>query len=360
MSAPEADQAIDPASEDLPPRDDRALPPPSWLGRAFRTRSTWILVFDIVLVIVFGLTSPGHVFWSGQNVQALLLGVSEGLLLALGLSMMLGAAIFDLSLGANLVLSSVVGASVTRLFQTTPGDATSFHDVGVAMLLGFIASVATGALFGLVNGVIIAVAKINSLIATLATMGVGTGAAYLLTGGSDLGGLPVELQTNIGLRSIGVIPLPAVVALAVLVVLFAVVRFSRYGVRIQAIGSSAASAERAGLKVRSYLLSLTVLAGALAGVAGFIDLGRFASTSLQGHQNDALSAVTAAVIGGTLLAGGSVSIIGTLWGAALAVILQAGLVISGVSSFWQLIVVGVVLLIAVMLDRLTSRRRLRA
>jgi ribose transport system permease protein len=81
---------------------------------------------------------------------------------------------------------------------------------------------------------------------------------------------------------------------------------------------------------------------------------------LSGHANDALGAVTAAVIGGTLLEGGKVSIAGAVWGAALAVILQAGLVILGVSSFWQLIVVGVVLLLAVMLDRLTALRRTRA
>jgi ribose transport system permease protein len=145
--------------------------------------------------------------------------------------------------------------------------------------------------------------------------------------------------------------------LLILIVLWAVVRYSRYGLRIQSIGSSRPAAERAGLRVRLLLVSLTVLAGALAGLAGFIDLSRFGSSALAGHGNDALAAVTAVVIGGTLLEGGFISIIGTLWGAGLAVILQAGLVISGVSSYWQLIVVGVVLLVAVVLDRVTYKRR---
>jgi ribose transport system permease protein len=256
------------------------------------------------------------------------------------------------------VLSSVIGAKVIASFQAVPGDPTSYADPGIAILAGFLACVATGATFGLVNGIIVAVGGVNSLIATLATLGIGTGAAYLVSGGSDVAAMPPLLQEELGLRMVGgLVPLPAILAFGVMVVLWVVVRYLRYGLRVQAIGSSPAAAERAGLPVRSYLISLTVLAGVLASLAGFIDLAKFASTSLAGHGNDALAAVTAAVIGGTLLAGGYISIVGTLWGAALAVILQSGLVISGVSSFWQLIAVGVVLLIAVLLDRVAARRR---
>jgi ribose transport system permease protein len=217
--------------------------------------------------------------------------------------------------------------------------------------------VATGILFGLVNGLLIAVGGINSLIATLGTLGIGTGIALLLSGGTDVGSLPVALQTDIGLQTLGPIPVPAIAAGLALAALWFTVRYTRFGLRVQSIGSSRASAERAGLRVRGYLITLALLGGALAGVAGFIDLARFGSTAIAGHANDALGAVTAAVIGGTLLEGGRISIMGTLWGAALAVILQSGLVLLGVSSFWQLIVVGAVLLIAVLLDRVAGIRR---
>jgi ribose transport system permease protein len=337
------------------PVDDRALVPVSRVAAWLKTRAAWILLLDIALVILFTLVTPHHVFATAANVKNVLLALTEALLLALGLTMMLGAGIFDLSLGANLVLSSVVGAKVMLLFQTGGGN----HNVGAAIAVGAIACLATGLLYGLVNGLIIAVADVNSLIATLATLGIGTGIADLLTGGTDVGGLPVRLQTDIGLRTFSVVPLPAVAALAALAILWAVVRYTRYGLRVQGIGSSRAAAERAGLRVRAHLISLTMLGGGLAGIAGFVDLTRFGSTSLAGHPNDALNAVTAAVIGGTLLAGGYISIIGTLWGACLAVILETGLVISGVSAFWQLIVVGVVLLVAVVLDRITARRRAR-
>ena len=109
-----------------------------------------------------------------------------------------------------------------------------------------------------------------------------------------------------------------------------------------------------------HLLKLAVMAGVLAGTAAFIDLSRYASTTINGHSNDALNAVTAAVIGGTILEGGKVSIIGAIWGTGLAVILQGGLVIIGVSSYYQLIVVGVVLIVAVSIDRVAYVRRQRA
>jgi ribose transport system permease protein len=343
------------------PLDDRGLPPASRLASWLKTRAAWIFLLDVGLVALFAIVTPEHVFWSVENTKNLLLSLSEGLLLALGLTMMLGAGIFDLSLGANLVLSSVVGAKVMLLFQGTAGDAASYHPLGLAVVLGATACIATGLLFGLVNGLIIAVGGVNSLIATLATLGIGTGIADLITKGTDVGGLPVSLQSDIGQSTIfNLIPVPAIAALVAFGALWIVVRYLRYGLRVQAIGSSSAAAERAGVRVRTHLISLTVLAGGLAGTAAFIDLTRFASTSLPGHQNDALNAVTAAVIGGTLLEGGSIAIVGTLWGACLAVILQTGLVLSGVSAYWQLIVVGGVLLIAVLLDRISLRRRASA
>ncbi|MGY1815166.1 ABC transporter permease [Blastococcus sp. SYSU D00820] len=338
-----------------PPVDDRALRPASLAGTLLRSRATWVLALDVVLVVVFTLVSEDHVFFTPANGRSLLLGMTQALLLALGLAMMLGAGVFDLSLGANLVLSSVVGALVARQFMdpATLGYASPW----TAITLSLLACVLTGIAFGVVNGLLIAVADVNSLIATLATLGIGTGVALLLSGGADVAGMPFEAQDAIGLATVAGIPVPALVAIVLAVLLWAVVRYTRFGMRTQAIGSSRAAAERAGIRVRRHYVALTSLAGALAGLAGFVDLSRFGSTALAGHANDSLAAVTAVVIGGTLLAGGYISIVGAVWGAALAVILQAGLVITGVPSFWQLIVVGVVLLLAVVIDRITSKRR---
>ena len=341
------------------PLDDRALQPTSTLVALARSRATWVLGLDLALVVFFTVVSDNHVFGSLANAQSLLLGATQALLLALGLSMMLGAGIFDLSLGANLVLSSVVGALVIRRFES-PASSGAYGHEWLAILVGLGVCLCAGIVFGVLNGILIAIADVNSLIATLATLGIGTGVAYLFSDGSDVAGMPVALQTSIGLKTVADVPVPAVAAIVATVVLWAVVRYTRFGMHTQAIGSSRSAAERAGLRVRLHLIVLTSLGGALAGLAGFIDLSRFGSTALAGHQNDALAAVTAVVIGGTLLQGGHISIVGTVWGAFLAVILQSGLVITGVQSFWQLIVIGVVLLLAVVIDRITTQRRAQA
>jgi ribose transport system permease protein len=241
-----------------------------------------------------------------------------------------------------------------------PGTGGNYSNVGLAILGCLIACLVTGAVFGLVNGVIIAYGQINALIATLGTLGIGSGLAYVITGGADISGLPAQLQADFGLSTLGPIPVPAVIAIVIAIILYLVVRFTRYGMRTEAIGSSRAAAERAGILVRRHVLTLAILAGAVAGLAGFIDLAHFDSTSITGHANDALNAVAAVVIGGTLLEGGKISIPGAIWGTGLAVILQGGLVIAGVSSYYQLIAVGVVLILAVGLDRLTYLRLQRS
>ncbi|MGW2291573.1 ABC transporter permease [Streptomyces phaeochromogenes] len=341
-----------------PSVDTRAVAvKPLWL-RVLSTRAAGILVLNVLLFVTFTIQSGG-LFATEANVQSLLLSATEALLLAVGLAMMLGAGIFDLSLGANLVLSSVIGAKLMLAVADQAPDG-SYRNLGIVVVVGVAGCLGTGMLFGLVNGVLVAYLRINSLIATLGTLGIGNGLAYVISDGADLGGLPTEIQSNFGLLTVGVIPVPAIVAIGVTAAVFVCVQFTRFGSRTLAIGSSLSAAERAGIRVPRHLLRLAVLAGLFAGVAGFIDLSHFISTSLNGHASDALNAVTAAVIGGTLLEGGKVSVLGAVWGTGLAIILQGGLVIVGVSSYYQLIAVGAVLILAVGVDRFSYLRRERA
>jgi ribose transport system permease protein len=340
-----------PAKSVVRDEDTRAVAPPGFGRRIASNTATWVLALDIVLMGLFAVLSDGRMV-SPRAIESILLGSTQALLLALGLAMLLGAGFFDLSLGANLVLSSVVaGLTIRSVLQSSP-DA-----VGTAITAGVVAALVTGTLFGIVNGVLIGYLGINSLIATLGSLGVGTGIALLLSGGADVSGLPRELQTGFGQADVGGIPLPTLVAIAATIVLWAVLRFTSYGVNTLAIGSERSAAVRAGINVKRHVLSLGALAGLLAGTAGFIDIARYGSTAIAGHNQDALTAVTAVVIGGTLLEGGRVNIVGAVWGALLAVILQTGLIVIGVPSYWQLIAVGTVLIVAVGLDRLRAQRR---
>jgi ribose transport system permease protein len=336
---------------------------PVW-QRILTTGGAWVLLLDLALILLFTVLSPDHVFFSVQNLRNQLLNGSEGLLLALAMAMLLGAGLFDLSVGANLVLSSVVGAIV--MLAVAGGEAQPLQAAGVveltnvpvAIVAGFIACLVTGALFGVVNGVLIAYLRVNSLIATLGTLSIGTGLAFVITNGGDIGGLPPEIQSGFGLYRLGgILPLPALVAIAVAILMWAMFRYTKFGLDTLAIGSSRLAAERAGLKVKRHIVQLAATAGGLAGLAGFINLSHYAATTSLGHASDSLAAVTAAVIGGTALMGGRVSILGTFWGNALAGILISGLVIIGVVAFYQLIAIGTVLIVAVAIDQYRNRRR---
>ncbi|GAA1957917.1 ABC transporter permease [Microbacterium deminutum] len=337
-----------PSGEDS--NDTRAVAPAHAIARWLGSSGSWVLLLDIALIVFFSIVSPGHVFWSWANLESMLLSGTVTLLLALGIAMLLGAGAIDISVGANLVLASVAAALTIRTLAP--------YGVVFAIIMGALAALVAGALFGLLNGVIIGLFDVNSLIATLGTTGIGLAAALLLTGGSDIGGMPPELQAGFGLATIAdVIPLPFLVAVVATIVLWVVLKKTRYGSRTLAIGSLRLAASRSGVRVEWHLLSLAVLTGVLAGLSGFISLSHYGATTITGHPNDALAAITAVVIGGTRLEGGRVSLIGAVWGTALAVILQGGLVIIGVQSFWQLGTVGFVLIVAVCLDRIQARRR---
>jgi ribose transport system permease protein len=338
--------------------DLRATPKASLPRRLLTMTATWVFLLDIVLVVVFGVLSQHQVFWSVASIQALMLNGTQALLLALGLAVLLGGGVFDLSLGANLVLSSVVGGLVMQSITGTFSPTGDYPNVLPGILAGLAAALLTGVLYGLVNGLIISLLDINALIATLGTMGIGLGIALVLTGGGNVSGLPTQLQSTIGLNMVGgIVPLPALVALALAVLIALMLRFTRFGMRSLAMGSSRSAVTRAGIDTRLQIIRLTIISGGLAGLAGFLDLARFGATSTGGHAQDALNAVTAVVIGGTLLEGGKVSIIGAIWGTVLAVVLQSGLIVIGVAPFYQLIAVGAVLIVAMAIDRFRFTRQ---
>ncbi|WP_460798630.1 ABC transporter permease [Microbacterium sp. GXF0217] len=337
--------------------DLRSVKGPSSFVKWLRAGGTWVLLLDLVLILVFGLLSPGNVFWSLQNFQSLALAGTQLMLISLGLAVFLAAGYIDISVGANLVLSSVFGARAMLEFSGPMDAGGNYATPGLGITMGLLVALLVGVLFGLINGFVIGFLGVNSLIATLGTTGIATGVALLLTSGSDIGQLPIELQSGFGLQTIGPIPLPVLVAVLVALLLWVMMRYSKLGVHTLSLGSSRVAAQRAGIRVRSLILGLAALSGLTAGLAGFVSIAHYGATTVTGHANDPLAAITAVVIGGTALEGGRLSLAGTVWGVGLTVLLQGGLIIIGVPSFWQLIAVGAVLIAAVALDRFRAKGR---
>ena len=336
--------------------------PPAVPGRfALAARSTPVgmAVIVVALIVLFGVLSPNGAFFRVSNLSTITLNVAVTMLLAVGITFVLAAGELDLSIGSNLVLSSVVAAKVLVAVSGTHAEVSAgeYPNLALGIVAGTIAAVLAGTLFGLVNGLLVTRLRINSFIVTLGTLGIGTGLAYVVSNGVNVANVPRVLQTDFGIQKLfGIVPYPMIVVLIVSAALWYTLRATRFGLYTLAIGSSREAAERAGIRASRHILALFILMGSLAGVAAVLDLTRFATTNIGGHQTTALAAIAAVVIGGTSLFGGRATIAGSMVASLIPVILGTGLVILGVPSFYQLIVVGAILIAAVFIDQ---RRRER-
>lgn len=327
------------------------------LRRVGSSTATWIFALILLMVLVFGILTPNNAFFRLNTLLTVGLNASQMIIIAVGVSYLLGAGEIDLSVGTNLILSSTLAAKALKAVAGTPEQIMigEYPNLTLAIVVGVCVAIVSGALFGLINGLIITRLKINSFIATLSTMMIYWGAALVLSWGAAEVGIPRALQTGFGHRKLfDLIPLPLILALAIGLILWIVMLTTKFGLHTCAIGSSQEAARRSGIDVDGHRVRLFMLLGTLVGIAGLFDLTRFATTNPQGHQTDALMAITAAVMGGTSMWGGIASIGGTMLGTLIPVILQTGLVIMRVGSFYQLIGTGIFLIIAVYLDR---RRR---
>jgi ribose transport system permease protein len=261
----------------------------------------------------------------------------------------------DLSVGSVLVFSGVLAAKV---MIATGGGATAAVNAGWGPIL---AGVAIGLLVGLgwgvINGALVAMLDIPPLIVTLGSFGMALGLADVLTGGTDIAGIPSKFNSTIGSGKLGPIPWLVVIAGVVTIVFGLVLHYTRFGRYTYAVGSNAEAARRAGVNVRAHLIKVYAIAGLLSGLGGVLSLAYFDTTTISGHTTDNLTAISAVVIGGTSLFGGSGTMFGTVVGVFIPVVLAAGLVIVGVQSFWQQVMIGAILVVAVYFDQLRRRAR---
>jgi ribose transport system permease protein len=270
------------------------------------------------------------------------------LVLAVGATYVIITAGIDLSVGAVLVFSGVISA---KLMNSMGGD-----NWGV-ILAGLAAALAAGLAWGLLNGFLVAKAKIPAFIVTLGTLGMALGAGYLITGGVDEREVPFKLVSDVGIGRVAGIPYLVLISIAVAIVFGIVLAVTRFGRYTYAIGSNEEAVRRAGVAVDRHLIKVYALAGTLSGLAGFMSLARFGTTTIGGHATDNLNAIAAVVIGGTSLFGGVGTILGTVFGTFIPAVLQNGFVIVGVQAFWQQVAVGAVLIVAVYLDQLRRARQ---
>ena len=330
-------------------------PPERRLWQRISSVSTiWIGLVLIVLYVAFSIARP-DAFPTRFTLQTLLIETSVLLVLSIGMTFVIITAGIDLSVGMVLIFSGVIGSKTMEWLS--PGQDASHAGWGI-IAAGFVVSLAGGALWGLINGVLVARAKIPPLIVTLGSFGAALGAAQLITGGVDTRTVPENLRDSRGFGTLlGGVPDLVLVALVVTLSGAWLLHTTRFGRYTYAIGSNAEAARRSGIGVTRHLILVYLMTGLLSGLAGFMNLAYFGTTTIAGHGTDNLDAIAGVVIGGTSLFGGTGTIVGTVIGVFIPSVLRKGFVIAGVPVFWQPIAVSIVLVAAVWFDQLRRKAR---
>lgn len=294
-----------------------------------------LVVFLGLLVLWFSVNS--EFFLAFGNIRNILLSVSVLGILAVPSTMLLVSANFDLSVASN-------AAFCGMLFALVSADGATGAGVAVALLAGL------GV--GVLNGFLVAKVGINSIITTLGTLAIFRGATKLLSNGQTI---RIQGFQELGSASTLGLPNSVLVLLAVLVVFYLLMRYSVFGRSVYAIGSNPQAARLSGIRNQRTLFLVFAITGLLAGLAGLILTSQLRAASPVAGLGLELAVVAAVILGGASLTGGRGTVIGTILGVLILGTLNNGLTITNISSFWQEVVGGVVLIVAVGLDQLRLR-----
>ncbi|MEG1311754.1 MAG: ribose ABC transporter permease [Romboutsia sp.] len=296
------------------------------------------LIGLVLLIVVVSILNPA--FLSSKNIFNILRQTSVNAIIAAGMTFVILTGGIDLSVGSILAISGAVCASLLAS--------------GQSIIVGIIAAIVVGAIIGFLNGFAIAKGKLQPFIATLATMTVLRGLTLVFTDGKPitLGSNELAISFgNIGGGMIFGIPTPAIIMLVVFAICAYVLHNTKMGRYTYALGSNEEATKLSGLNTDKIKIWVYTISGILASIAGIIITSRLYSAQPTAGTGYELDAIAAVVLGGTKLAGGKGKISGTIIGALIIGVLSNALNILDVSSYYQMMVKGIVILIAVLLDR---------
>lgn len=295
----------------------------------------------IVVFVFLSIASPN--FLTADNLFNVGTQTAVTAVIAIGMTLVIITAGIDLSVGSVAALSGVLGVMM-------------MVDLGLPVPLAILGGTLVGALCGLVNGLLISVTGLNPFIATLGMLSVARGLVYIVSDAQAVFGTPDSFRLLGQGVLAGGIPIPVVVILVVAVAGYVVLSRTKLGRYAYAIGSNMEAARLSGIPIRRYLTAVYVISGALAGFGGMIASSRVASGQPNFGMGLELDVIAAAVIGGASLFGGQGTVIGTLIGAFLIALIRNGAVLLDVNIFYQQVIIGVVIWLAVMWDQYRRRR----
>lgn len=294
-----------------------------------------LLLVGVVLLLCIIWTAMNSQFMSLNNITNILRQGSYTAIAAVGMTMVIVIGEIDLSAGSLVCASGLAGAMVCK----NTGNA----------FLAVITALAVGLLVGCVNGILCAYGKLPGFIATLASMTVLRGLAYIITGGNSVV-WQSQAFTNIGTGYIGVIPIPVIIMCVVILFGYIVTSKLKFGRYIYAVGGNSDASKWSGIPVEKVKIIVYMIMGVLTALAGLIITARLGSGQPSAGQNFEMDCITAAVVGGTSMSGGRGKIFGTIVGVLLLTVLTNGMTLVGINTYWQQVLKGVIIVISVLAD----------
>ncbi len=318
-----------------------------WLQIAF-VRLGVLPFLLLIALVVFTLMSDN--FMTGQNLLNVVRQSTYLILVATGQMFALLTGGFDLSVGTIIALTSVVGATaMSSAFSAMP-DA-----VGLSIALGVLAGVAAGTGIGIVNGIGVAVFGVSPFMMTLGMASVGFGIALYMTGGVPVYGMPMQFGDTFGFGTLWGIPVPVLIAIALIAVLHVVVNWTRLGRHFYAVGGNIKAAALSGINTGRTLFLAYVLCGGMAAIAGMLLTARLDTGEANIGASMPLESIAACVIAGVSLRGGVGRLEHVVLGALFIGLIQNGMNLARIESYLQTVVIGVLLILAVIADQFRLR-----
>ena len=310
---------------------------PSWSAR-LKDVGFWAewaaLVGLVVLVVVFGAANP--TFLSAGNISSMLVASAILIVLSIGQTFVIATAGIDLSVAATMTLGAVVFGQA--------------YSKGWGLVASGLAAVVAGGVVGVVNGLLVARARITDFIVTLGTLSAAAGAALIISDGKPVTVIdPALLQLSTG--GIGIFGWTFIIAAVIAVIAHVALFRTRFGTHLLATGGSPEAATATGISTGRVKIAVYTTAGLLAGFAAILLVGRIGAAEPAANTSFLLNSVAAVVLGGVSLFGGRATIIGPVLGALLLTALVNGLTLLGVSQFYQPLSVGIVVVLAAFLTR---------
>ncbi|MDW6020304.1 ABC transporter permease [Mesorhizobium sp. BAC0120] len=300
-----------------------------------------IVLIGILVLLCIAISIAAPQFYSGANVIAILRQCALVLIVAAGMTMLLIAGEVDLSVGASLAFVGCVGMDVTNRTGS--------------LALGSLAAIAFAGVVGLFNGLVVTRLKVNSLIATIATMMILQGGVFLYTREAVQNRHHIPAFTDLGAGYVGPLPVPVIIAAIVFLIAFVTLRYTTFGRYLYAVGANEKAARLSGLRAERLKLIAFVITGLLVGVAGLILASLMNAGQPTAGRGFELTVIAAVILGGTSLSGGRGTLVGTLLGVLVLKIVDNGIIILRWNQDLQMVVPGIVIILATWLDIVRRR-----